>query len=486
MNSHFFKRSIPPLTALILAGCVSYSGITPHATIMTSNDLGLRSTGTATAIQWPNDHAWDVLQDPVLSNLMKQALEQNPTINVARARLNQVDAMVKAADADRLPAVSLNASSTPEHFTENYIYPPPYAGSVYSTNLLMVNAKYEFDFWGKNGDLIAAAISNEKAAAAELQSAKLLIEASVAKSYFTLARSLEQKKILERTLAQREELVNLRSELLKAGLDTRQETQISRQGLPAVRADIIRMDEQIGLSRNALAALIGKGPDATKDTVATLPATVNSTAPESVPAELVGRRADISAARQRVESAGKLIDATKTEFYPNINISAFAGFSSLGFAHWLNGSSRDYGVGPAISLPIFDGGRLRANLSSKTAAYDIAVESYNQTLIEAVHDVADQLTSLRSLDLQRSQQTDLLRNAESVYDIAQQREKVGLVSHAVVLNAETTLIAQQSAAIDLRTRAVELNINLVRALGGGFTEPVASEHGKQSASTNLN
>ena len=482
MKSPLLKRSAPLLAALILAGCVSYSGITPQSTPVAAADLNLSNA----AIQWPGDHEWEILHDPVLNDLMKQALEKNPTIKIARARLSKVDAMVKAADANRLPDVSINASATPERFTENYIYPPPYAGSIYSTNLLMVDAKYEFDFWGKNRDLIAAAISNEKAAQAEIQSAQLLIETSVAKSYFTLARSLEQKKILERTLAQREELFNLRRQLLTAGLDTKQETQITRQGLPAIREDIIRMDEQISLSRNALAALIGKGPDATQNIIASLPANVSYGAPATVPAELIGRRADISAARDRVIAAGKLINATKTEFYPNVNITAFAGFSSLGFAHWLDGSSRDYGVGPAISLPIFDGGRLRADLSSKTAEYDIAVESYNQTLIEAVHDVADQLTSLRSLEQQQKQQAELLQNAQSVYDIAQQREKAGLVSHSALLGAETTLLTQRSAAIDMRTRAVELNINLIRALGGGFNETAMQNHDDQSTASNLN
>lgn len=471
MKFYFLKRSTPLLTAWILAGCVSYSGITPKATPTTPSDLSLNST----TIPWPTDHEWEILHDPVLSDLMQQALEKNPDIKIARARLNKVEAMLNAADANRLPSVSINGSVTPEHFTENYIYPPPYAGSIYSTNLLMVNAQYEFDFWGKNHDLIAAAISNERAARAEIQSAQLVIETSVAKSYFTLARNLEQKKILERTLAQREELFNLRHQLLVAGLDTRQDTQISKQGIPAAHEDIIKLDEQIALSRNALAALIGKGPDATQNIVASLPVNISYSAPAAVPAELIGRRADISAARDRVEAAGKLINASKAQFYPNVNLAAFAGFSSLGFSHWLTGSSKDYGVGSAISLPIFDGGRLRADLSSKTAEYDMAVESYNRTLIEAVHDVADQLSSLRSLEQQQKQHSELLRNAQSVYDIAQQREKAGLISHAEVLNAETTLLTQHSAAIDLRTRVVELNINLIRALGGGFNEQATQD-----------
>ena len=477
MTLHLFKRSTPLLAALLLAGCVSYSGITPQATTTTAADLAL----TPASIQWPSERAWEALHDPVLSGLMEQALEQSPTIKVARARFNQVAAMTKVADANRLPSVAVNASVTPEHFTENYIYPPPFAGSVYSTNLLMVDAKYEFDFWGKNRAVLAAAISNERAAQAEIQTAQLLIETSVAKSYFNLARNLEQKKVLERTLTQREELVNLSNRLQAAGLETTQDVQISRQSLPAIREDIIKLDEQISLSRNALGALIGKGPQATQDVVATLPIQSSTIVPESIPAELIGRRADISAARSRVEAASKLIDAGKTEFYPNVNLTAFAGFSSLGFAHWLDGSSRDYGVGPAISLPIFDGGRLRANLTSKTAEYDMAVESYNQTLIEAVHDVADQLSSLRAMVQQQKQQAELLRNAESVYEIAQQREKAGLINRSAVLNAESNLLAQQSAVIDIRTRTVEFNVNLIRALGGGFNEQATAHNTEQTA-----
>ena len=192
--------------------------------------------------------------------------------------------------------------------------------------------------------------------------------------------------------------------------------------------------------------------------------------PDAIPAELIGRRADISAARDRALAASKQIDVTKTEFYPNINLTAFAGFSSLGFSHWLDGSSRDYAVGPAISLPIFDGGRLRADLSSKTAEYDMAVESYNQTLIEAVHDVADQISSLRSIAKLQKQQAEQQASAQAVFDLAQQREKAGLVSRITVLNAQSALLSQQSAEIELKTRAVDLTINLVRALGGGFND----------------
>ena len=469
MTSQLLKRTTPLLAALLLAGCVSYSGIAPQSTQTSAADLALSNPTT----QWPAAKSWEILHDPVLSNLIEQALEQSPTIKLANARLAQVAAMASAADSNRYPEASIGASVTPEHFTENGLYPPPYAGSVYSTNLLMVNARYEFDFWGKNHDLLVAAISQEKAAMAEVQSARLLIEASVAKSYYTLASNLAQKAIVEKILTQREELAHIAQQSLVAGLETSQDLKATEQAIPAVKASLSYLDEQISLSRNALAALIGKGPESTVTLVAHFPTDVVVSAPTSVPAELIGRRADISAARMRVEAAGKQIDAAKTEFYPNVNLSAFAGFSSLGFSHWLDGSSRDYGVGPAISLPIFDGGRLRANLSSKSAEYDMAVESYNQTLINAVHDVADNLTSLKAVGQQLQLQNELLRSAESVYQIAQQRQQAGLVNRMAVLSAQSSLLNQQSLAIVLQARSVDYNINLVRALGGGYNEQTA-------------
>ncbi len=470
MKSPLLKRAAS-LLGVLLAGCVNYSGIAPHSTLTTSADLALQ----AQTLQWPNDHSWEVLNDPVLNDLMRQALDNNPDIRIAQARLAKVAAMTKVAEAGRWPEAAIDASMMPERITENGLYPPPFAGSIYSTNTLMVDANYEFDFWGKNRSALNAAISNEKAAQAEIHSARLIIETSVAKSYFTLGHHLEQKKILEKTLAQRDELFNLTHRRLEAGLDTRQDMKISKQGIPAIKSDIIRLDEQISLARNALAALIGKGPDATKDLVAVLPGTLNNSIPDSVPADLVGRRADITAARLRAEAASSQIDMTKAEFYPNVNLSAFAGFSSLGFGHWLEWSSRDYGVGPAISLPIFDAGRLRAKLGDRTADYDIAVESYNQTLIEAIHDVADQLTSLRSVVQMQKQQDELQRSAENVLEIAQQREKAGLVNRATVLNAESAVLAQLSAANDLKTRSIELNINLIRALGGGFNGSMSAK-----------
>ena len=192
--------------------------------------------------------------------------------------------------------------------------------------------------------------------------------------------------------------------------------------------------------------------------------------PASLPAELLGRRPDLVAQRARVEAAQKDIAVAKAEFYPNVNLIAFIGLQSLGSAGFLSAASRTLGVGPAVSLPIFDAGRLRGNLAGKNADYDIAVESYNQTLADALRDVVDNLASFRSVAEQRREQAQALSTAQEAYDLALLRYREGIGNYLQVLSAEQPLLAQQSLDADLKSREISLSIDLVRALGGGFDD----------------
>jgi NodT family efflux transporter outer membrane factor (OMF) lipoprotein len=192
------------------------------------------------------------------------------------------------------------------------------------------------------------------------------------------------------------------------------------------------------------------------------------TVPGAVPADLLGRRADIVAARWRVEAATHDIASAKAQFYPNVNLTAFVGLSSIGLSRLLDADSKEWGVGPAIHLPIFDAGRLRANLRGKTADLDLAVESYNGALLDAVRDAADQLASSQSVARQQAQQREAQASAEAAYDIAVQRYKAGLGTYLNVLTAETTVLNQRRLGVDLAGRALDTQVQLARALGGGF------------------
>jgi NodT family efflux transporter outer membrane factor (OMF) lipoprotein len=192
-----------------------------------------------------------------------------------------------------------------------------------------------------------------------------------------------------------------------------------------------------------------------------------------VPAELLGRRPDLTAQRLRIEAQSHDIASAKAAFYPNVNLVALVGFQSLGAAGFLTSASRMASFGPAITLPIFDAGRLRANLAETNAGYDIAVEQYNQMLADALRDVVDQLASFRSVDEQRAQQSLAVATSRQAYDLALLRYREGIGNYLQVLATEAQWLSQESLDADLQARRLALSIDLVRALGGGF-DPASS------------
>ncbi len=225
----------------------------------------------------------------------------------------------------------------------------------------------------------------------------------IAQAYVQLQRAYLQLDIAEATLRQRDQIYALTRDRNAAGVDSLLEVKQAESALPATREQIAQWRESIELSRHQLAALLGQGPDrglAIARPSASAGASV--ALPSALPAELLGRRPDLTAQRLRIEALSHDIASARAEFYPNVNLAAFVGLQSLGAAGFLTSASRMVGFGPAITLPIFDAGRLRGNLAAKNAGYDIAVEQYNQMLADALRDVVDQIASFRSVDEQRA------------------------------------------------------------------------------------
>jgi NodT family efflux transporter outer membrane factor (OMF) lipoprotein len=256
---------------------------------------------------------------------------------------------------------------------------------------------------------------------------------------------------------------------VNAGLDTQLELQQSESALPDAHFQIEILLEQKALAQNAIAALISQPNRALALTEPAQAAIKSIAITHSIPMDLLGRRADIAAARWRVEAATHDISNAKAQFYPNINLTAFAGFSSIGFDKLLQTGSDQWGVGPAIRLPLFDGGRLRANLRGKTADLDAAIESYNTLVIDAVRDVSDQLASAKAIARQQTEQAAAQASAESAYTIAVQRYQAGLGNYLSVLSAEAPVLTQRRQGVDLAARTLDNQVQLIRALGGGYT-----------------
>lgn len=465
--------AIASCAVLTLGGCASSAGITPRAQLVAPGTVGLDDAAASTSAPVFAADWWRAFDDAVLTDLIDRALATNPSLKVAQARLARAEAAAAGAQAAGGPQAEGSLDVSRQRFSANSIYPPPLGGSIRTLASALIDASWQVDFFGRNRAAIEAAVGTQRALQADQQAARLVLSSNVARTYVQLGRLLAQRDIAARTLRQREELLSLIRQRVQSGLDTTVELRQGEGALPESRLQLEQLDEQIELNRHALAALTAQAPNAIDGLSARLQTVRTVPLPGAVPADLLGRRADITAARWRIEAATSDMKSAKAQFYPNVNLTAFAGLASIGLDQLVKSGSDQYGAGPALRLPIFDSGRLRANLRGKAADLDAAIESYNGVVLEAVHDAADQISSLRSIDRQQSEQALAQAAAESAYDLATQRYRAGLGSYLVVLNAEASVLGQRRQEADLKARALDVQIALIRSLGGGYASDAA-------------
>lgn len=454
-------------TALLVAGCASTSGATPQShPLMTTAQIGVN--GTDASWPWPKTDWWTGWGDVQLDALVEKALAAQPSLQMVQARLVQAQAAVDASSAARLPQVNGSLDLTDQRFTQNGMVPPPLAGSIKWNSSAQVGAGWELDLFGREKASVASAIGTLRATQAQAQAARVLLAGTVADTYVGLARLIDAHEVAQQALAERDQTLKLVRQRVGAGLDSNVELRQAEGIIAQTKVELETLDEQIARIRHMLAELSGQAPAAC-DTLSPRLAVVKAVPlPQGLPADLIGRRADVVAQRWRVEAALKEVDVAKAQFYPNINLVAFAGLSSIGLDNFVKSGSQTYGIGPAVRLPIFDGGRLRANLSAKNAQVDAAIDGYNATLLRALREVADEVSTLRSLERQQAAQDEALKSAESAFDLATQRYKNGLGNFLVVLTAETNVLAQRRAASDLKARHLSAEAALARVLGGGY------------------
>ncbi|OWQ92340.1 hypothetical protein CDN99_07890 [Roseateles aquatilis] len=427
--------------------------------------LGLApGDGQAIDQQW-----WKAFGDAQLDGLVAQAIAGSPNLALARARIARAAALTENAEAAKRPNAELEADVTRQRITEHGIYPPPLAGSVQTLANIQAGLSYEFDFFGRHEAALQSALGQRRAAEADAAAARLSVSNAVAKAYVALARSQAQSRLLEQQKGLRDQSLDLVRQRSAAGLDNGQDLRVAEAPLPDIQRQQVVLREQQALLRHQLAALTAQGPNATAALQAALPRAVEWQQEPRL--DLLGRRPDLAAARARVEATAQDVRAARTAFYPSVSLSAFVGLNSIGLDDLFKSGSRQYGIGPALHLPLFDSGRLRAQLRGSAAEQDAAVATYNAAVLDAVRDASDQFTSLQSLRQQQQQQDALVSNADSQFALADQRFKAGLTSRIVVLNAHQNQLQQQRGQIDLQAMTVDAQINLMRALGGGYAEP---------------
>jgi NodT family efflux transporter outer membrane factor (OMF) lipoprotein len=448
----------------------------------------------------PKDHLvrgawWEIFNDPQLNSLEEQANISNQSLKVAEAQFRQARALVQVARAAYFPTVTVGASFTRSRISENA---PGVGGTTGTTRaspkatsdyLLLADASWEPDLWGRVRRTVEASKASAQATAADLESTRLLVQAELAQDYFLLCVLDGQKQLLDETVIAFQKSLELTKNRYAAGVASKGDVLLAETQLKITQAQAI----DIGVSRaqleHAIASLIGKPASLFSIPVEPL-LTVPPTVPVGVPSELLERRPDIAGSERRVAAANAQIGVAVAAYYPTVTLIASGGFQGSSLSKWLAWPSRLWSVGPGISETVFDGGLRRAQTTAARAAYDGTVASYRQTVLTGFQEVEDNLAALRILEEEAEVQEEAVSAARQALAIAINQYKAGTVNYLTVIVAQAAELNIKTNALGILGRRMTASVLLVKALGGGWdvsSLPSAKDFGrkdpKQSQST---
>jgi NodT family efflux transporter outer membrane factor (OMF) lipoprotein len=458
--------------AALLSGCAGFGDVPPSNAIkpVEQYDLGERIRGAPQGPE-PAPRWWREFGDVSLDRIVDDALAEAPTLTAVRERVKEALARVDETRADALPQIGAALSAAPTRFPGSYKIPRPAAGHWQTDTQVLAGLSWNLDVADRIGASVRAAGHRAQAQSALARGAALALQTALVATYLELARDLRLRHIAEDTLAQHRALLRLTDARVAAGLDMRMASLRAAEPIPLAQAEIARYTAGIAVLRDRLAVLAGRGPGYTaKLEPAPAVLDVEETLPPALPAELIARRPDIAAAKAEVQTQAALIDVARAAFYPDIDLLAFAGWQSLGLRALVSGNSASLGVGPALSLPIFEGGRLRAGLRAQVAAYNAAVADYDDAIVHALAQISDTLAAIAALREQRDFTHDALMRAEQSFDLETRRYEHGVSGYLDVLLAQTRLQEDRAAYAEAQAALLIEHVQLIDALGGAAAD----------------
>ena len=418
---------------------------------------------------WPDPEWWKRYADPQLDALIAQALQSSPTLAQAQARVAIAEQQIAGKRAAGAPYVGGSASVSRQRISENGLFPAELLGFTwYNQGDIGAQFQYDFDFWGKQRAIVAASVDQARAASADRSAAYLVLTSSVADTYFGWLADearLELGKRLIAGLIQQQRFLQARE---RQGLESADPSSRAVVDLQTARQQVGVVESSAQLRKANLAALLGVSP-------AELPALsprplphVSAALPADATLALIGRRPDIAATRWRVEAASQQVAEARAEFYPDINIKAMIGLSSIDLAKLFSPASRVASLASAISLPLFDGGRRKAAYGATRAQLDLAIADYDAAVVAAARDVATQALTLQQLIEQRAQEAGEIVAVQRLRATAAARVRQGLADDRSLLAVDVQLLREADAAMTLDARALSSEVALFKALGGGY------------------
>jgi NodT family efflux transporter outer membrane factor (OMF) lipoprotein len=421
------------------------------------------------ARDWPAADWWQAWGDPALAALVAEALAGNPDMAAAQARVAAADAAARQSRAGLLPTLTANAAAGGQQLSRNLGVPPQFVPQgVLEFGQINLQAGWNLDLWGQGRAQLRAARREAEAVAMERTQAQLLLAASMAAAYADFDAALARQAVAGEALAIRRQTLALTSNRVAAGLDNDGARAQAASRLALAEAEAAAAAQQVQVARHRLALLLGAGPERG----ATIAAPAIRPLPPGLPGDaaigLIARRPDIVAARLRADAAGAREQAAGRAFLPNLTLSATIGQQSLGFATLFEGGSRYAQFGPALSLPLLDGGRRDADARGARANLVAAVAAHDATLLRALNEVADAASAVTALGTQREAAARALAEAEAARKVAALRYQAGLSNQLLVLTADDGVVTARRTLADISAFRLAADVALVRALGGGF------------------
>jgi multidrug efflux system outer membrane protein len=418
----------------------------------------------------PRGPWWQVFQEKELDELETLAASHNQELAGALARFNEAQAAFSVSRADLWPQVSAN----PSYVRQRTSFNEPSDGHAarisptYNTFTMPLQASWEVDLWGRIRRQVESSKARLIATADDLEGVKLAIQAEVATDYFTLRALDVEHDLLLRTAEAYQKSLDLTINRRKGGIATDLDVSQAETQLRTTQADLPGLRLQRTKLVHALSTLCGQSATefhvgSNTNTARQLPEV-----PMLLPSELLERRPDIAAAEQRMASANAEIGVAEGAFYPSLTLNGLAGFQSVSASSWFDWPSRFWAFGPTIDLPLFTGGRNRAQLALARASYNETVANYRQTVLSAFQDVEDQIAAQQLLQSQIEAEAAALAAAQRTLEVANNRYKAGLITYLEVAIAQSAALNLERTVVQLRGDKEVAIVGLIRALGGGW------------------
>jgi multidrug efflux system outer membrane protein len=414
----------------------------------------------------PRGEWWKAFHDPALDDLEVRALNANQNLAAAAARVDQARAAAGIARSAYLPSVALGASANRARTSETTDNKFPVADTTTYRGAL--DASWELDLFGRVRRLNEGARAEAVASAADFENVRLALTADVAATWFSLRALDRETSLVNDGVALRRKALDLVSSRQRSGAGTDFDVARAETELASTEAEAAALANRRAALQNALAVLVGAAAPAFDLSTPNAQLSTSPTIPAGIPSELLERRPDIAAAEAALASANARIGVAKAAFFPAISLTGSFGHASGDIDRLTNSDSRLWSIGPSLYLPIFQGGRNKANLARSRAAFDENVAVFRQRVLVAFREVQDALTATQLLADQSAAQDRAVAAARRAGELAQKRYDAGFVNYFEVIDAQRTVLASERAATQLGAQQLVNSVALIKALGGGW------------------